>query len=113
MTFRNLHNALENNQIINKNYKEIVKLILEAERDWVVPVSNLDEFNSLIEDEIGGIATENNLSKLQKKYLENGFANSAWNTESICSLLEIFKLTKTENLKTLFTELSNKINNKK
>lgn len=53
MTFDKLFDALENNQIETKTDRLIVEKILEAERDWIVPISDLNDFISLLEKEIG------------------------------------------------------------
>ncbi|WAC02998.1 hypothetical protein N7U66_05045 [Lacinutrix neustonica] len=110
MTFDNLFDVLENNQIESKTDRQIVERILEAERDWVVPVSDLNQFIDLLEKEIGDKASKSNLSKLQDRYQINGFKNSAWNAESVYSLLEIFELTDSTDLNSVFTDLSNRIN---
>lgn len=112
MTFDDLHNALENNQIESDIDKKIVQLILEAERDWIVEMSNLDEFISLLEIEIGDETSKTNLSKLQNQYRINGFKNSAWNAESVYSLQGIFELTEKNVLKEIFTDISNRLNKK-
>ena len=109
MTFEILHNVLENNRIENETDREIIKLILEAERDWNTPIYNLKEFIKRLEDEIGDRASKNNLIKLQNKYQKNGFQNSAWNSESIYSLLDIFKLTETNDLNSIFNNISNQL----
>ena len=110
MTFDKLFDALENNQIETKTDRLIVEKILEAERDWIVPISDLNDFISLLEKEIGDKASKSNLSKLQDRYQINGFKNPAWNAESVYSLLEILELTDSDNLNTVFTDLSNRIN---
>jgi len=110
MTFDNLFDALENNQIESKTDRLIVEKVLEAERDWAVPVSTLNDFLELLEKEIGERATKDNLSKLQDRYQINGFKNSAWNAESVYSLQEIFDLTDLDDLNSVFTELSKRIN---
>lgn len=110
MTFESLFEALEQDQINGKADKLIVEKVLEAERDWVAPVPTLADFLDQIEKEIGGRATKSNLSKLQERYLKNGFTNSAWQAESIYSLQEIFDLTVSDDLNSVFTELSKRIN---
>ncbi|MDO6492889.1 hypothetical protein Q4487_16505 [Cellulophaga sp. 3_MG-2023] len=112
MTFDNLFNALENNLIESKTDRQIVERILEAERDWIVPVSDLNEFIELLEKEIGDKVSKSNLSKLQDRYQINGFKNSAWNAESVYSLLEIFELTDSVDLSSVFNDLSNRMNKK-
>lgn len=112
MTFGKLLEVLESNQINKSSDRAIIERILEAERDWVVPINNLNEFISLLKEEIGDIPTKSNLANLLKKYEKNGFQNSAWNAESICALLEIFELKNSDNLITVFEELKNNIEKK-
>lgn len=110
MTFDDLFTALETNQIESKSDRRIVEKILEAERDWNVPISDLNEFIGLLEREIGDKASESNLIKLRDRYQINGFRNSVWNTESVYSLLEIFEITDSSDLRTIFNGLTNRLN---
>ncbi|WP_064967468.1 hypothetical protein [Tenacibaculum ovolyticum] len=52
MTFDNLFDALENNQIESKTDRQIIERILEAERDWIVQVSDLNQFINLLEKKL-------------------------------------------------------------
>ena len=105
-----LFDLIEENKIEDKFDKLIVEKILEAERDWIHPIDDLSDFISQLEEEIGGDTTKENLDKLLKKYSKNGFKNSAWNSESISYLLEIFNWTGYGSLKFVFENLTQKLN---
>jgi len=109
MNFETLLNIIKNNTPVDKTDLLIADLILEAERDWIKPLNNLDEFILALEEEIGGETSKINLIKLLARYQVNGFKNSAWNTESIMALLEIFELSENDNLKTIFQDLSGRL----
>ncbi|WP_452229610.1 hypothetical protein [Lacinutrix sp. MEBiC02404] len=110
LTFDKLFNLVEENRFINETDRKIAEKILEAENDWgdwKTSVKNLNEFIIVLEKEVGGIVTKTSLNKLLKKYNRN-IAQNAWKAESICSLLEIFKLNKEVELKKIFFELTEK-----
>ena len=109
MTFEKLYDLIENNSIRNKTDLLIIEKILEAEGDWIKPLDNLDEFVIALENEIKGETTKTNLERQIVEYTKDGFITSAWNTESITTLIEIFDLTQDENLKTTFKNLQTKI----
>ncbi len=109
MNFENLLNIIENNTFADKKDLLIADLILEAEKDWIKPLNNLDEFIAVLEAEIGGETSKINLVKLLDQYQINGFKNSAWNTESVTALLEIFELVEGNSLKTIFQDLSGRL----
>jgi hypothetical protein len=113
MTFETLFNAVENKTVENKTDLLIAERILEAERDWINPLNDLNEFILALETEIGGKTSKANLITLLERYQKDGFINSAWNTESVTILLEIFDFTKDNSLKTVFENLSKKISAEK
>jgi hypothetical protein len=110
MTFDILFDIVEKNTFENKTDLLIAKRILEAERDWIKPLYDLNEFILELENEIDGETSKDNLIKLLNSYKKNGFIDSAWNTESVTILLEIFEFTEDSCLKTIFENLSKKIN---
>ena len=112
MTFDTLSETIESKAIGSKIDLLIAEKILEAERDWIEPMNDLDDFIIALETEIGGETSKNNLIMLLDRYQINGFENSAWNTESVAILLEIFELTQENNLKTIFENLSYQISSK-
>ena len=113
MTFDILFDIVEKKAVENKTDLLIAERILEAERDWIKPLYDLNEFILELENEIGGETSKDNLIKLLNSYQKNGFINSAWNTESVTILLEIFEFTEDSCLKTVFENLSKKINTEK
>ena len=113
MTFDTLFDIVENKAVENETDLLIAEKILEAERDWIKPLYDLNEFILVLETEIGGETSKTNLIKLLNRYQKNGFINSAWNTESVTILLEIFEFTEDNCLKTVFENLSKKINAEK
>jgi hypothetical protein len=110
MTFDNLFDIVEKKTFKNRTDLLIAERILEAERDWIKPLYYLNEFILELENEIGGETSKDNLIKLLNRYQKNGFTNSAWNTESVTILLEIFEFTEDSSLKTIFENLLMKIN---
>ena len=112
LTFDKLFDLVEENRFENKTDKKIAEKILEAENDWgdwKTSVNNLNEFILVLEKEINGITTQSNLEKLLNRYNQN-LSKYAWESESLCSLLEIFELTKESELRTIFFNIAN--NNK-
>ncbi|CAM1363323.1 conserved protein of unknown function [Tenacibaculum soleae] len=110
LTFDKLFDLVEDNRFVNETDKKIAEKVLEAENDWgdwKTSVKNLNEFIIVLEKEVGGIVTKTSLNKLLKKYNQN-INQNAWKAESICSLLEIFKLTREVELKKIFLELTEK-----
>jgi len=113
MTFETLFDTVEKKAVENKTDLLIAERILEAEKDWIKPLYDLNEFILALETEIGGETSKDNLIKLLNRYQKKGFINSAWNTESVTILLEIFEFTEDNCLKTVFENLSKKINAEK
>lgn len=109
LTFDKLFDLIEEKQFTNETDKKIAEKILEAERDWRISQESLNDFIIILEKETGGSVTKKSLSKLLKKYNQN-IAQYAWEAESVCYLLEIFELTDLEDLRLVFTDLSNRIN---
>ncbi|MEQ8477913.1 hypothetical protein [Fulvivirga sp.] len=109
MNFKELSEALDTHKIDNERDREITTRILEAERDWDRPITDLDEFIRFLEQEIGGPTTKANLRVLLKRYEANGFINAAWNAESVYALIEIFDYTDSDNLKSIFTDLTKRL----
>jgi len=110
LTFDKLFDLVEENKFENETDKKIAKKILEAENDWgdwKNSVNNLNEFILVLEKEINGITTQSNLEKLLNRYNRN-LSNYAWEAESLCSLLEIFELTKESTLRNIFLNIANK-----
>ncbi|WP_299212658.1 hypothetical protein [uncultured Aquimarina sp.] len=110
LTFDKLFDLVEENRFENKTDKKIAEKILEAENDWgdwKTSVNNLNEFILVLEKEINGITTQSNLEKLLNRYNQN-LSKYAWESESLCSLLEIFELTKESELGTIFFKIANK-----
>lgn len=110
LTFDELFGLIEENQFENETDKKIAKKILEAENDWgdwSTSVNNLNQFILVLEKEINGITTQSNLKKLLNRYNRN-LSKYAWEAESLCSLLEIFELTKESELRNIFFNIANK-----
>jgi recombinational DNA repair protein RecR len=110
LTFDKLFDLVEENRFVNETNRKIAEKILEAENDWgdwKTSVKNLNEFIIALEKEVGGTATKTSLNKLLKKYNRN-IAQNAWKAETVCSLLEIFELTKETELRKIFNNLTEK-----
>jgi len=111
LTFDKLFDLIEEKKFENENDRKIAEKILEAERDWRISMESLNDFIIILEKETAGSVTKKSLNKLLKKYNQN-VAKYAWEAESVCYLLEIFELTDLEDLRLIFTDLSNRINKK-
>lgn len=110
MKIDDLFDLLENNQIENRLDKLIVERIIEAVRDWNCPITDLEEFITLIEKETKNSSTKKDLEKLLKEYDKNGILNSSLNSESIFYLLDIFDYSGFSNIKMIFNDLSIRLN---
>jgi hypothetical protein len=110
MKIDDLFDLLDNNQIESKFDKLITERIIEAERDWIISITDLREFITILEKEIGNETTKENLELLLKNYYKKGVLNNAWKVESISYLLDIFEWTGYSNLKLVFENLSNRLN---
>lgn len=110
LTFDKLFDLIEENQFENETDKQIAEKILEAERDWRISIDSLNDFITILEKEVGGTVTKTSLNKLLKKYNRN-ISQYAWESESVCYLLDIFDLTKKNDLRIIFNELTEKLNN--
>tara|TARA_R110001583_G_scaffold160458_1_gene312358 strand:- start:6 stop:374 length:369 start_codon:yes stop_codon:yes gene_type:complete len=111
LTFDKLFDLVEENRFENESDKKIAKKILEAENDWgdwKTSVKNLNEFIIALEKEVGGTVTKTSLNKLLKKYNRN-IAQNMWESETVCSLLEIFDFTQETELRKIFNELTEKV----
>jgi len=111
LTFDKLFDLIEENRFENETDRKIAEKILEAERDWKKSLKTLNEFINILEQEVGGIVTKSSLNKLLKKYHRN-IAQYAWESESVCYLIDIFELTKEIELKNIFKELTEKVKTK-
>ena len=108
MTFDKLFDLIEDDRFENETDKKIAKKILEAENDWgdwKTSVNDLNEFILVLENAINGKTTQSNLEKLLHKYNRN-LSKYAWETESLCSLLEIFELTEERELRKIFSNIA-------
>ena len=110
LTFDKLFDLIEENQFENETDKKIAEKILEAERDWRISLKYLNDFINILEKEIGGTVTKTSLNKLLKKYNLN-ISQYAWESESVSYLLDIFDLTQKTELRIIFNELTEKLNN--
>ncbi len=108
LTFDKLFDLLEENQFENETDKKIAQKIIEAERDWKTSVNDLNEFINVLEKEVEGTVTNVSLNKLLKKHNRN-LSKNAWESESICSLLEIFEFTQEHDLRKIFKEILEKV----
>ncbi|PKH51899.1 hypothetical protein CXF68_14920 [Tenacibaculum sp. Bg11-29] len=80
--------------------------IFEAERGWkITSQESLTDFIIVLEIETGRTVTKTSLKKLLKKYNQKG-TQYGWEAESVCSLLEIFELTKETDLRNIFRQLA-------
>ncbi|OUS01079.1 hypothetical protein A9Q86_10070 [Flavobacteriales bacterium 33_180_T64] len=109
MKIDDLIDLLDSNQIENKFDKLIAERIIEAERDWIVSITDLREFIIILEKEIGNEVTKENLELLLLKYNKKGVLNNSWKVESVSYLLDIFEWTGYSNLKLVFESLSNRL----
>jgi hypothetical protein len=107
MTFDKLFDLIEENQFENETDRKIAEKILEAERDWKISLDSLNDFIIILEKEVGGNVTKTSLNKLLKKYNRN-IAQYAWESESVCYLLDIFELTKETELRKIIINLTEK-----
>ncbi len=106
LTFDELFDLIEENRFENPTDKKIAEKIFEAERDWkMTSQESLNDFIIVLEKETGGTVTKTSLNKLLKKY-HRKLAQYAWEAESVCSILEIFELTKETNLRNIFRQLA-------
>jgi hypothetical protein len=108
LTIDELNDLFENGDIKNPTDKRIAELILDAERDWVFTIHNLNDFLVILEREIDGEATKENLNKLLDKYNAR-IEKYSWESESINSLIQIFDLTGDNNLRKIFWDFFNRI----
>ena len=109
LTFDELFDLIEENRFENLTDKKIAEKIFEAERDWkMTSQESLNDFMIVLENEIGGTVTMTSLEKLLKKYNRKD-TQFGWEAESVCSLLEIFKLTKETDLRNIFSQLAKKV----
>ena len=108
LNFDKLFDLIEESHFKNKNDRKIAEKILEAESnwgDWKTSVKNLNEFIIVLEKEVGGTVKKTSLKKLLKRYNRN-ISQYAWEAESVCYLLDIFKLTKETELRNIFNKLT-------
>ena len=57
LTFEKLFDYIEENKIKTETYKSIAQIIYDAERDWRIPIKNLEDLNTILEKEINGKTT--------------------------------------------------------
>lgn len=107
MNFDKLHDLLEGNLIENNRDKLIAKKILEAQTDWIHPLKDFNEFIEVLEKEIGGKTTKENLHQLLYRYSPNGLRTSSWKSKSIFILIEILDTTGFTTLKKVYEDLLN------
>ncbi|QCE39912.1 hypothetical protein [Psychroserpens sp. NJDZ02] len=106
LTFDELFDLIEENRFENPTDKKIAEKIFEAERDWkITSQESLNDFIIVLETETGGTVTKTSLKKLLKKYNRKD-TQYGWEAESVCSLLEIFELTKETDLRNIFRQLA-------
>jgi hypothetical protein len=108
LTFDELYDLIEENQIEKETDKRIAKKILEAERDWRTSFETVNEFISVLEKAVNGTVTKSSLNKLLKRYKQNILQN-AWEMESVSYLLDIFELTNETELRKIIINLTAKV----
>jgi hypothetical protein len=106
LTFDELFDLIEENRFENPTDKKIAEKIFEAERDWkMTSQESLNDFLIILETETGGTVTKTSLTKLLKRYNRKD-TQYGWEAESVCSLLDIFELTKETDLRNIFRQLA-------
>jgi len=100
-----IYDLIDKDLITDKFDKSISENILQAETDWDTEIESLEEFIIILEEEIKGETTLENLEALLLFYNQN-LKNNTWKSESLCSLIEIFKCTGFNTLKRVFENLS-------
>ena len=106
LTFDELFDLIEENRFENLTDKKIAEKILEAENDWkMTSQESLNDYMIVLETETGETVTMTSLKKLLKKYNRKD-TQFGWEAESVCSLLEIFELTKETDLRKIFSQLA-------
>lgn len=108
LTFNDLFDLIESKQIENKNHNIIAELIIQAERDWIIEVENLNDFLIILEKEVGGELNAMNLKRLLESYNQN-LSKYSWEAESVSYLMDIFNYTREKDLKKIFNSLSEQI----
>lgn len=109
ISFDDLFELLENNLISDSLDKKITEKILDAETDWNVNLYDLKDFIDSLKKEINNGLTKENIKNQINFYLKDGFKNSAWNVESLETLIEIFDYSGYSDLEKIFNGLSDKL----
>tara|TARA_R110001606_G_scaffold221789_3_gene369634 strand:- start:537 stop:1232 length:696 start_codon:yes stop_codon:yes gene_type:complete len=109
ISFDDLFELLENNLISDSIDKKITEKILDAETDWNVNLYDLKDFIDSLKKEINNDLTKKNIKSQINFYLKDGFKNSAWNVESLETLIEIFDYSGYSDLEKIFNGLSDKL----
>ena len=105
LTFDELFDLSEKGQISDPIDRQISEYILSAELDWFITIHNLNDFLIILEREINGVTTRENLNELLEKY-NSDIDRFTWEAESLNSLLKIFDLTEGNDLRQIFFEFS-------
>ena len=108
LTFDELFDLIEKNEIRSDLDKKIAEIILNAETDWIITIYSLNDFLVILEKEIDGETTKENLEKLLEIYNKK-IEKFAWESESVSALMELFNLTDKSDLRTIFFDLTERI----
>lgn len=103
MQIDDIYTLLDDNKITLKSDRLIVENILNAHRDWDFEIESLNQFLEALETELNGKISEKNLKQKLKEYNKN--SSNSWKIESLCYLIDIFKITGYSNLRLLFDNL--------
>ena len=109
MTFEELYDLIEGETgVIDTRIKVAVERILQAETDWRIEVKTLEDFIRILENEVNGETSKENVSKRLSSFQAN-IAENAWEAESFTSLLEVFEYDKSNSLQEIFEEIKLKL----
>ena len=105
MTFDHLYDLIEDSKkAVDSRTKLAVERLIQAETDWRIEVKSLEDFINLIENEVNGESTKENVRKRLIKF-ELNIAVNAWEAESFTSLMEVFEYNESKTLKEIFEEI--------
>tara|TARA_R110002020_G_C16272013_1_gene771177 strand:- start:112 stop:447 length:336 start_codon:yes stop_codon:yes gene_type:complete len=105
MTFDELFELIDDeSRVIDLRVKVAVKRIIQAETDWRTEVKTLEDFIEILENEVNGETSKENVSKRLRTF-ETNIAGNAWEAESFTSLLEVFEYNQNKSLKEIFEEI--------
>lgn len=111
MTFDELDDLIENNADTDSKTRNAVECIIQAEIDWVTGVESLEEFIEIVENEVDGELSLENVANRLKVYQRNVLGN-AWEAESFTSLLEVFNYDEQSTLNEILKGIINNTKNK-